>query len=61
MILLDTHVLLWWLHAPDRLSDQVKSEISTEESKNGILVSSISVWEIAVKSGLRWQKLIQVS
>lgn len=52
MILLDTHILLWWLHSPDRLPDEMKSEITVEESKNGILVSAISIWEIAVKTGL---------
>lgn len=52
MILLDTHVWLWWLHDPSRLSDQVKAAIAVEESQNGILVSTISVWEIAVKSSI---------
>ena len=33
MILLDTHILLWWLHAPDRLSEQVQSEIAIVDSK----------------------------
>jgi len=52
MILLDTHIWLWWLHDSSRLSEQVKAAISSEESKNGILISAISVWEIAVKASL---------
>ncbi|NJL57983.1 MAG: type II toxin-antitoxin system VapC family toxin [Leptolyngbyaceae cyanobacterium RM2_2_4] len=52
MILLDTHVWLWWLHDPNRLSDQAQAAIALEELQSGILVSAISVWEIAVKSSL---------
>jgi PIN domain nuclease of toxin-antitoxin system len=52
MILLDTHIWLWWLHDQNRLSDRVQTTIVLEEPQNGILVSAISVWEIAVKSSL---------
>lgn len=52
MILLDTHVWLWLLHDPSLLSTQAQAIINTEEAKNGLLVSSISVWEIAVKSSI---------
>jgi PIN domain nuclease of toxin-antitoxin system len=52
MILLDTHVWLWLLHDPDRLSTQAQAIINVEEPKNGLLVSSISVLEIAVKSSI---------
>jgi len=52
MILLDTHVWLWWLHDSNRLSNQIQNSIIEEESQNGILISTISVWEIAVKSSL---------
>ncbi len=52
MILLDTHVWLWWLHDPQRLSDQVRTAIDLAESQNKVLVSAISVWEVAVKSSL---------
>ena len=48
MILLDTHVWLWWLHDPNRLPSSTQSEVAVEESHSGILVSAISVWEIAV-------------
>jgi PIN domain nuclease of toxin-antitoxin system len=49
MILLDTHVWLWLLHKPSQLSNQARALIDVEEPQNGILVSAISVWEIAVK------------
>jgi PIN domain nuclease of toxin-antitoxin system len=52
MILLDTHIWLWWLHDQNRLSQQMRMTIASEESNNGILVSAISVWEIAVKFSL---------
>jgi PIN domain nuclease of toxin-antitoxin system len=49
MIVIDTHVWLWLLHEPSQLSDVARAYIDREESQNGILVSAISVWEIAVK------------
>jgi PIN domain nuclease of toxin-antitoxin system len=52
MILLDTHIWLWWLHDQNRLSQQMQTAIASEESNNGILVSAISVWEVAVKFSL---------
>lgn len=52
MILLDTHVWLWLLHNPSQLSNQAQAVIDSEEPQNGLLVSAISVWEIAVKSSL---------
>jgi PIN domain nuclease of toxin-antitoxin system len=52
MIIIDTHVWLWLLHDPSQLSNSARSQIEIEESQNGILVSAISVWEIAVKSSL---------
>ncbi len=49
VIVLDTHVWLWWLHNPKELSKQAESAIKQSELKNGILISAISVWEVAVK------------
>jgi PIN domain nuclease of toxin-antitoxin system len=70
MILLDTHVWLWLLHEPRQLSDAARIAIDTEEPHNGLLVSAISVWEIAVKSSIgkltlplpidEWYKLASV-
>lgn len=52
MILLDTHAWLWWLQDPDQLSPTALELINREEPGNGLLVSSISIWEIAVKTSL---------
>jgi PIN domain nuclease of toxin-antitoxin system len=52
MILLDTHIWLWLLHEPNQLSSKAKAVIDLEEPQNGLLVSAISVWEIAVKSSI---------
>ena len=54
MIILDTHVWLWLLHDPSQLSNAAREQIEIEEAQDGILVSAISVWEIAVKSSLQF-------
>ena len=54
MIVLDTHVLIWWVDSPQKLSKKVKKAIEEWKSKeSGILVSSISALEICrlVKEG----------
>ena len=52
MILLDTHIWLWLLHDPSQLSQAAQTAIESEESQNGLLVSAISVWEVAVKASV---------
>lgn len=49
MILLDTHIWLWWLHTPEQLSDRARTRLTIGENQNALIVSAISVWEIAVK------------
>jgi PIN domain nuclease of toxin-antitoxin system len=46
-LLLDTHVLLWWLADGPELSDDLKSQIDTELE---VYVSVASIWEISIKS-----------
>jgi PIN domain nuclease of toxin-antitoxin system len=46
-ILLDTHVLLWILSDPDRLSNETHHVLVA--SDNEIFVSLVSLWEIVVK------------
>lgn len=46
MIVLDTHVLVWFVSNPEKLSRNAKKYINQEIKKNEIFVSSISVWEI---------------
>jgi PIN domain nuclease of toxin-antitoxin system len=48
VILLDTHALVWWLNQDERLSAAAKTGISHETPSGQILVSAISVWEIAM-------------
>ena len=46
MILLDTHIWVWWVHGNERLTPtQIELIQSNEEGVIG--VSSISLWEIA--------------
>lgn len=49
-VLLDTHVLLWALMQPDRLSDPVRRWLL--DPATNVLVSSASAWEIATKHRL---------
>lgn len=48
MILIDTHVLLWWLSNPEQLSKKATRAIEETISDNTIYVSSISAWEITM-------------
>ena len=52
MIVLDTSVLIFWTLDPQRLSPKAKQ---TLEQADHILISSISLWEIALK--VKRQKL----
>jgi PIN domain nuclease of toxin-antitoxin system len=52
MIILDTQVWLWWLHDPSRLSRKARTAIEKAERSDGYMVSTISVWEIAIKNQL---------
>lgn len=46
MIVLDTHVLVWLVADPKKLSEKAIKRIDREAKKSELLVSSISVWEI---------------
>ena len=49
MVLLDTQAWLWWLHDPKRLTKPARAAIEKSSRDDGLRVSAISVWEIAVK------------
>ncbi|MBW6508323.1 MAG: type II toxin-antitoxin system VapC family toxin [Desulfuromonadales bacterium] len=49
MIVLDTQVWLWWLHDPAKLSPAAVKFIEQEQETGALILSSISVWEVAVK------------
>jgi PIN domain nuclease of toxin-antitoxin system len=50
-LLLDTHVLLWAVASSRRLSREARRLI--EDPENDVFYSAASLWEIAIKSGLR--------
>jgi PIN domain nuclease of toxin-antitoxin system len=49
-LLLDSHVLLWILGAPERLSVEAAEAITAPD--NIVLLSVASVWEFAIKQSL---------
>jgi PIN domain nuclease of toxin-antitoxin system len=49
-ILLDTHVVIWWLEASPELSKFASSVIS--DKNNLIIVSAVVGWELAIKVNL---------
>lgn len=49
-ILLDTHVLLWWLDDNTALNSEARKAIANPESV--VHVSSVSLWEIVIKRSI---------
>ena len=49
-ILLDTHLLLWWLGDSPTLSELARRLIS--EPENTVFISAVSLWEIWLKESL---------
>lgn len=49
-LLLDTHILLWWLADSPKLKKKSREIISDEN--NIILISAVTAWEIAIKKAL---------
>ena len=50
--LLDTHVLIWWLNDRRRLSSAQQEVVGSVRSDEPLLVSDISLWEVATLHGL---------
>ena len=48
MLLLDTHIVLWWRQDSRRLSSTIRRTIASAEH---VLVSAASGWEVAIKVG----------
>ncbi len=48
-LLLDSHILLWWLGEHARLSAHVRKTITEAEF---VYVSAISAWELAIKAAI---------
>lgn len=51
-LLLDTHVLLYWLARDTRLSDKQREAVERASPDDPIWVSDISLWEIATLAAL---------
>ncbi len=49
-LLLDTHVFLWWVVEPSRLSDEARAGIADTGAL--VHVSAVSAWEISLKRAL---------
>lgn len=49
-LLLDTHVLLWWLADDDALTEVERVAIAHPD--NVVFISSVSAWEIAIKASM---------
>jgi len=49
VIVVDTHVLIWWVNDNDRLSAAARKAFKQEQNGEGhILISAITAWEIAL-------------
>ena len=51
--LLDTHILLWWHGDRDRLSRDQQDVIAAAHADAPLLVSDISLWEVAMLHDLK--------
>ena len=49
-LLLDTHVVLWWMDDPRVVSDEARRSIT--DPKNDVFVSAAAAWEITIKKSL---------
>jgi PIN domain nuclease of toxin-antitoxin system len=49
-LLLDTHVLLWWLDDPKQLSRAARRAI--QDGANPVYISAAVAWEITIKKAL---------
>ena len=56
-LLLDSHVLIWWLENPDRIARPLRDAIS--EPANDVFFSAASIWELNIKSALNRLRLPQ--
>jgi PIN domain nuclease of toxin-antitoxin system len=46
LIVLDTHIWIWWVHGDPRLT-QAQADVISEDEATEIGVSAISCWEVA--------------
>lgn len=48
-MLLDTHVVLWWLTDDETLADEIKDQLDREPD---VYVSVATIWEVAIKQAI---------
>jgi len=48
VILLDTHVLVWLVGQPEKLSKAAASAIRRARSSDGLSIADVTIWELAV-------------
>jgi PIN domain nuclease of toxin-antitoxin system len=48
MIVLDTHIWLWFISKPEVLSKRSKKAVFAAVKEKSVLISSISAWEVAL-------------
>ncbi|WP_161992856.1 type II toxin-antitoxin system VapC family toxin [Aureimonas leprariae] len=59
-MLLDTHVLVWWLYKPELLSVPARKAINSGD--NRLFVSAVSAYEIAAKHRLgKWPEVAELT
>jgi PIN domain nuclease of toxin-antitoxin system len=49
--LIDTHVVLWLINSPNKISEKALAILANEE--NELFLSYTSVWEMSIKIGLK--------
>jgi len=49
-VLVDTHILKWWLDDPAQLSESAKSAL--ENRSNSVMISAVVAWELAIKANV---------
>ena len=54
-VLVDTHVFLWWVEGDRALPAKARAVLANPE--NECLISMVSAWELAIKTGLGKLKL----
>jgi len=48
-LLLDTHIVLWWLTDDTTLADEIKGRLDHEPD---VFVSAATIWEVAIKQAI---------
>ena len=48
MIVIDTHIWLWWVSDPEQLSDPSRLAIDGAAQCHELFISTISAWEVAM-------------